>query len=144
AQFNFADGFPSVTWSVLGHDRQAKLGYDALAAACAPVVLVTDPLPVAASPGERVVSDIHVINGARIARDDMLLSVYLSYGEAGRQHVLTCTGSAAADSCSWIGRIALLVPATVGALVLELELRPADPAAPPALDAGARRGELPV
>ena len=44
AQFCFADGHPSVTWSVLGHDRAPKLGYEALRAACAPVIVanVTD------------------------------------------------------------------------------------------------------
>ena len=35
AQFCFADGHPAVTWSVLGHDRPPKLGYEALQAACA-------------------------------------------------------------------------------------------------------------
>ena len=45
AQFCFADGMPAVTWSVLGHDRQPKLGYDALAAACQPVIVVADRLP---------------------------------------------------------------------------------------------------
>ncbi len=37
AQFCLADGYPSVTWSVLGHDRAPKLGYEALRQACAPV-----------------------------------------------------------------------------------------------------------
>jgi beta-mannosidase len=144
AQFNFADGFPSVTWSVLGHDRQPKLGYAALAAACAPVVIVTDPLPATARPGERLVTDVHVINDLRIALDDMLLSVYLSYGEEGRQHVRTWSGSAPADSCRIVGRLDLLVPAAVGDLVVELELRATDPDTRSTIGVGARRIELPV
>ena len=45
AQFCFADGHPAVTWSVLGHDRAPKLAYDALRAACRPVIVVADRLP---------------------------------------------------------------------------------------------------
>jgi beta-mannosidase len=144
AQFAFADGFASVTWSVLGHDRQPKLGYQALADACAPVLLVTDPLPLTAHPGERVVTDVHVINDLRIALDDMLLSVYLSYGEEGRQHVRTWNGSAPADSCIRVGRLDLLVPAAKGELVIELELRSADAGGPLAIGTGDRRIELPI
>src|SRR5690606_33666574 len=40
AQFCFADSHPAVTWSVLGHDRTAKSGFEALQAACAPVIVV--------------------------------------------------------------------------------------------------------
>src|SRR5204862_7757159 len=42
-QFMFGDGRPSVTWSVLVHERAPKAGYDALAAACAPVIITADP-----------------------------------------------------------------------------------------------------
>ena len=35
---------PAVTWAVLDHERQPKLGYDALAQACQPVIVVADRL----------------------------------------------------------------------------------------------------
>jgi beta-mannosidase len=144
AQFSFADGFPSVSWSVLDHDRRPKAGYAALAEVCAPVVVVCDPLPDVAHPGQRLATDVHVINDRRIALDDMLLSVYLSYGEEGRQHVRTWNGSAPADSCIRVGRLDLLVPAAIGELVLELELRPAGADGGSAPDPGAPRAEPPV
>src|SRR5262249_25552024 len=40
AQFCFADGYPSVTWSVLDAGRQPKLGFGTLREACRPVVVV--------------------------------------------------------------------------------------------------------
>ena len=66
AQFCFADGHPAITWSVLGHDRAPKLGYDALRAACAPVIVVAD------RPGERSARatslelDVHVVSDLRV------------------------------------------------------------------------------
>jgi len=144
AQFNFADGFESVTWSVLGHDRRPKAGYAALAEACAPVLVVCDPLPEAVHPGERLAADVHVINDRHIALDDMVVSVYLSYGEEGRQHVRSWNGSAPADSCIRVGRFDLLVPARRGALTLELVLHRAgrDRVAEPGPEGGV--ADLPV
>ena len=53
AQFCFADGHPAVTWSVLGHDRAPKAGYEALREACRPVIVVADRLPERRSPPGR-------------------------------------------------------------------------------------------
>jgi beta-mannosidase len=61
AQFCLADGIPAVTWSVLGHDRQQKLGYQALAAACRPVIVVADRLPPNVRPGASLDLDVHVV-----------------------------------------------------------------------------------
>ena len=51
AQFCFADGHPAVTWSVLDHERVPKAGYEALKAACRPVVVVADRPPATRRPG---------------------------------------------------------------------------------------------
>src|SRR5690606_32942568 len=45
AQYLLADGHPGITWSVLDHERRPKLGYEALRAACRPVIVVADRLP---------------------------------------------------------------------------------------------------
>src|SRR5690606_36442084 len=50
--FCLADGMPAVTWLVLDHERRPKLGYEALRAACAPVIVVADRLPDHLHPGE--------------------------------------------------------------------------------------------
>ena len=152
AQFNFADGFPSVTWSVLGHDRAPKLGYEALAAACAPVLVVTDPLPAAARTRATASSlDVHVVNDLHIALDDMMVTCLSLVGEDGE---VRPTSTARGD-----GRVAypptrasgsvtldLLVPAATGPLVLELELAPGRPrpARRPASARGAASSSAPA
>jgi beta-mannosidase len=144
AQFNFADGFPSVTWSVLGHDRQAKAGYAALADACAPVLLVTDPLPASARPGDRLVTDVHIVSDLHIALDDMVMGVHLLLGEEEVARGPSWHGSVPADSCVRVGRLDLLVPAATGDLVVELVLRPADPDRTPTLPRVGPALELPL
>ncbi len=42
-QFCFADGHPSVTWSVLDHERRPKAGYGALRDACRTVLPMLEP-----------------------------------------------------------------------------------------------------
>ena len=43
--FSLADAAPAVTWSILGHDRTAKLAYHVVSDACRPVIVVADRLP---------------------------------------------------------------------------------------------------
>ena len=70
AQFCFADGHPAVTWSVLGHDRAPKLAYEALQAACRPVIVVADRLPATVAPGDALALDVHVVSDLRTQVDD--------------------------------------------------------------------------
>ncbi len=64
-QFSFADGYPAVTWSVLDHERVPKAGFHALAAACAPVIVVADRLAASYVPGDSVALDVHVVSDLR-------------------------------------------------------------------------------
>lgn len=131
AQFNFADGYPSVTWSVLGHDRSPKLGFDALRRACAPVIVVADRLPAVVVPGIAFGLDLHAVNDTHIAQDDMLLTVHLFSGEVDRDapdpsgawSTWRWHGDIAPDSCSRVGTLELVVPDLPGPLVVHLELR---------------------
>ncbi len=124
AQFAFADGHPSVTWSVLGHDRQAKLGFRALAEACAPVIVVADRLPASVAPGDRLTLDLHVVSDARIAYRDIVARAHLSRKGSGPGSATTWSwhGDIPQDSCSRIGTLDALAPPGDGALVLDLEL----------------------
>ncbi len=143
AASSLADGRPSVSHSVLGHDRRPKAGYEALASACAPVSVICDPLPVSARPGDRIEADIHVVSDRRIALEDMIVSVHLYLGEEKVGHGRSWTGSIPPDSCVRIGRLDLLVPASTGDLVVELVLAPRRPAEP-ATGAATDRGSFPV
>jgi beta-mannosidase len=128
AQFNFADGFPSVTWSVLGHDRQPKAGYAALTEVCAPVIVTTDPLPTVVAPGERIEADIHVVSDLRNALHDAVVSVHLLSGEDEIARGPSWAGAIPADSCERVGRLDLLAPARVATFTVEVRLHATDAA----------------
>jgi beta-mannosidase len=140
AQFSFADGYPSITWSVLGHDRQPKAGYEALRAACRPVIVVADPIAPALAPGDALGLDVHVVNDHHIAQDDMVVDAHLLWGEQAlkpeacpaamgdpdgsleSRHHWSWQGAIPADSCVRVGTIQAVVPAVAGPLALVLTL----------------------
>jgi beta-mannosidase len=121
AQFCFADGHPAVTWSVLGHDRSPKLGYAALQAACAPVIVVADRLPETLTPGDALAVDVHVVSDLRRAIDgaDVLAELRWPGGSASWRW----QGDIPADACQRVGTVPIVVPDAPGAVVLELACR---------------------
>jgi beta-mannosidase len=120
AHFCFADGMPSVTWSVLGHDRQPKLGYAALAAACQPVVVVADRLPASVRAGSTLDLDVHVVSDLRRPLEGCRVSARLEWGGGVRDW--TFGGDVGADECVLVGQIRTTVPETSGPLSLVLDL----------------------
>jgi beta-mannosidase len=129
AVLHFADASPSVTWSVLGHDRSPKLGYEALRQACAPIIVVADRLPAEVRPGTTFSLDAHVVNDTRIAHGDIVMRAYLFSAEGEEPdetsrawQTWSWHGDIPPDSCSRIGTLELVVPHTPGRLVVRLEL----------------------
>jgi len=120
AQFLFADAMPGVTWSVLGHDRRRKLGYEALAASCQPVIVVGDRLPASVRAGESLEIDIHVVSDVRHALEQCVVTATLRW--AGGDRVWTFGGDVAADQCVLVGHISTLVPDAAGPMTLLLTL----------------------
>jgi beta-mannosidase len=120
AQFCFADSMQSVTWSVLGHDRQPKLGYAALAAACEPVVVVADRLPAKPHPGDALALDIHVVSDLRHPLAGCVVTARLAW--TGGQHEWRFAGDVDTDSCVRVGTLQAIVPDAPGPLSLELTL----------------------
>lgn len=120
AQFCLADSMPAVTWSVLGHDRQPKRGYDALAAACQPVIVVADRLDASMRPGAPLDVDVHVVSDLRHPLEGCVVTARLCWN--GGERRWTFAGDVGADECVRVGHLATEVPATTGALWLDLEL----------------------
>ena len=118
AQFCFADGHPAVTWSVLGHDRAPKLAYEALQAACRPVIVVADRLPATVAPGDALALDIHVVSDLRTQVDDAEINATLTW-EGGRRR-WRWNGDVPADGCERVGTIQIVVPEAPGPFVLSL------------------------
>jgi beta-mannosidase len=119
-QFSFADGHPAVTWSVLDHQREPKLGYDALAAACAPVIVVADRPAAEYHPGQAVALDVHVVSDLRAPVTGATVTACLAW--PGGEHRWTWQGDVPADACVRVGTIQAVAPDSPGSLTLDLEL----------------------
>ncbi len=118
AQFCVADGHPAVTWSVLGHDRTPKLGYEALRAACAPVIVVADRLPAQMRPGQALHIDVHVVSDLRAALEGVEVTAELRW--PGGSRMWRWQGDISADSCERVGTIEVPVPDAPGTVELDL------------------------
>jgi beta-mannosidase len=118
AQFCFADGHPAVTWSVLGHDRVPKLGYDALRAACAPVIVVADRLPETVRGGDALALDVHVVSDLRTPIEGAVVTARLAW--TGGERTWRWQGDVEADACVRVGTVQLVVPPGEGELALDL------------------------
>jgi beta-mannosidase len=118
--FSFADGAPAVTWSVLGHDRQPKAGYQALAAACRPVIVVLQRPPDEVQPGQHLQLDVHVVSDRRVPLDEVEASVAASW--PGGEHTWRWAGDVPADTCVRIAQISFNAPDTEGEMAFALAL----------------------
>ena len=118
--FCLADGAPGVTWSVVDDQRVPKAGYHALAAACAPVIVVAERPAAAYGPGEAIALDIHVVSDLRAAVTDAIATARLVW--PGGEHLWTWDGEIPPDSCVRVGTVQALAPEVPGPLTLELTL----------------------
>jgi beta-mannosidase len=121
AQHCFADAHPAVTSSVLGHDRVPKLGWDALRAACRPVIVVADRPPSTVAPGDALALDVHVVSDLRRALEDAEVTAHLAW--AGGERRWRWGGDVPADACQRVGTVQIVAPDAPGPLTLALRCR---------------------
>lgn len=120
AMFLLNDAQPAVTWSVLDHKREAKLGYHALTEACRPVIVVADRLPDQLEPGASVALDVDVVNDLRQDLHDAEVTARVSWPGGG--HAWRWRGDVAADNAVRVGVVRFVVPDVAGELALDLDL----------------------
>jgi beta-mannosidase len=120
AQFAFADAAPGVSFAVLDHDRVPKRAFAALAAACAPVIVVADRPRSSYVPGESLQLDVHVVSDLREPLDGLTVAARVVW--TGGEATWRWSGDVPADACVRIGRIDTVVPDAPGRLTLELAL----------------------
>jgi beta-mannosidase len=118
--FSLADGHPAVTWSVLDHERAPKAGYQALAAACAPVIITADRPEQTYPPGAPIALDVHVVSDLRTPVDGVRATARLVW--SGGEHRWDWEGDIPADTCVRVGTIQAIAPDQPGPLALELAL----------------------
>lgn len=120
AHFCFGDSAPRVSWSVLDHERVPKPAFDALRAACAPVIVVADRLPATMRPGDAIAVDVHVVSDLRHAVEGLECVATLSW--PGGAHRWRFAGDLQADTVGRVGTLQLEAPDAEGEMVLELSV----------------------
>jgi beta-mannosidase len=118
-QFSFGDAQPGVTWSVLDHERSPKRGYRALAAACAPVIVVATRPARQYSPGESAVWSVHVVSDLRTPFNGVVTAT-MAWG--GGSRAWAWEGEVPADECVRVGTIRWDMPSEAGPVHLDLAL----------------------
>ena len=118
--FMLADAHPSVSWSLLDHERNAKLAYQALVDACRPVIVVAERLPAVVVPGDAMALDVHVVSDRHEPLAELDVTARLHWRGGG--HAWRWTGEVAADGCQRVGTVSFVVPDVTGDVVLDLEL----------------------
>jgi beta-mannosidase len=119
AAFYWADAHPAVTWSVLDHERKPKLGYYALAAACAPVIVVAERPAASYEPGEAIELDVHVVSDRREGVAAVRTTATVRFAD-GSSHTQAWVGDIPADSCVRVGTITAISPAAIGPITVDL------------------------
>ena len=111
-------------FGVLDGLRRPKPGWWALVDACRPLIVVADQLPESLRAGEPLDLAVHVVNDTRSDTDDMQVQARLVGPDGGLIREQRWAGTAPADDCVLVGRLAAAVPSVTrrGPVVLELSL----------------------
>ena len=98
----------AVTWSLLGHDRKPKPAFEAVQEACRPVIVAMDRPPATVAVGDTLALDVHVVSDVRHVLRNALVTAVAIW--PGGSHTWRWQGDVAADACTRIGAIDLVVP----------------------------------
>lgn len=118
-----ADAQPAVSSALLDHERVATPAWDALVAACRPVIVVADQLPATVAPGDALALDVHVVSDLRTPLEGVTATIRATW--PGGEHTWRARGDVGADACALVTTVQLVVPDAPGALALELTLEDA-------------------
>ncbi len=118
------DPAPLISSSVLDHLRVPKDAYDAVRAACAPVLVVADQPPDWVTAGDTLALAVHVVSDLRDEIDFAVVDAVATW--AGGERRWRFGGPVPADEVVKVGALALDVPDTLGELSIELTLTAGD------------------
>lgn len=114
-----ADPGPLISASVLDHERQPKLAWQAVIDACRPVIVVADALPSPLGRGRSLELDVHVVNDLR---EPIAATVAVTASWRGGQRQWGFRGDVEADECAFVGRLSFAAPDSPGDLLIGLAL----------------------
>ncbi len=112
------DSAPSVSWSLLDHNREPKLAHQAVVDACRPLIVIAERMPQVVHPGASYGLDVHVVSDLREPLLDAVCSAALRW--PGGHHEWRWEGEIPADSCVRVGIARFVVPDALGEMWLDL------------------------
>ena len=118
--FSLVDAGAGVGFGLLDSERRPKRAYAAVVDACRPVIVVADPPPPVLDGGEHLVLAVHAISDLRHRLDDVRVVARVTAG--GHSWTTAWQGALEADTCAFVGRLRIEVPAGSGELSVDLEL----------------------
>ncbi len=118
------DSSPAISSSILDADRVPKFACDAVQAACAPVLVMADPPPDVAAPGDRIDLDVHAVSDLRTALDFAVVDVVATW--PGGEQRWRFGGAVPADDVVKVGRVRFDAPDAVGMLTIDLTMTAGD------------------
>jgi len=120
AQYMFHDVQPGISAALLDDERRPKPAWEALRAACRPVIVVADPLPSSIDPGADLHLAVHAVSDLRKPLGNAEVTATLRW----RQEHLDWRfgGEIEADSVARVGTARFAAPTVPGPLRLDLTL----------------------
>ncbi|MEM9514739.1 MAG: hypothetical protein AAGA42_07745, partial [Actinomycetota bacterium] len=98
----------AIGFGLIDVDGNHKAAYDTVRAACAPVIVVAEPLPTAPVRGRRASLDVHAVNDTRTPVTDATVEAVLTWPHGTRRWRFG--GEVAGDDVVLVGRVQFEVP----------------------------------
>ncbi|MEO1059007.1 MAG: hypothetical protein AAFY28_19030, partial [Actinomycetota bacterium] len=98
----------AIGFGVIDVEGNHKAAYDAVRTACAPVIVVAEPLPTAPARGRRLALDVHTVNDTRAPVEDATVEAVLTWPHGTRRWRFG--GEIPADDVVLVGRVQFEVP----------------------------------
>jgi beta-mannosidase len=115
---SLADAAPTISTSVLDHQRTPKDAYAVVRTACAPIIVVVTQPPDWVNPGDRLRLDVHLVNDLRVGIDSAEVTVEGRW--AGGRKRWRFGGPVPDDAVVKVGTLTLDIPDTLGELAIAL------------------------
>jgi beta-mannosidase len=115
-----ADPAGRAGFGLLDDCGRPRPAFEALVAACRPLIVVADPLPDVLAPGDKLNLAVHIVSDERTARAGCNVAATLRTPVGLR--TWRWQGDVDADSCALVGRVRFTVPHIPGPVGLDLRL----------------------
>jgi beta-mannosidase len=117
---SLADTSPAISSSVLDHNRVPKAAFEAVRAACAPVLVIADQPPTWIYPTDTLKLDVHLVNDLREPLEFAVVDAVATWVDGEQRWRFG--GSVDPDEVVKVGRVELEVPESLGPLTIELQM----------------------